>query len=568
MMEIKPVDLTVKTLLESFFYCVPRFQRPYSWDRENVAEFWSDAIRSEDAEYFIGSFVSYRENQSSDTMQVVDGQQRLTTITLLLAALRNAFEREGHPQLAQGVQQLIERPDINHDQKFVLQSESPYPYLQEHIQKFGPPDLKADLGTEEEAIKSAYQYLTDQVDAMVADVEQDERIPADRKVTYKKRILIELRDKLLQLQLILIQLGSEVDAYIIFETLNTRGKDLRVSDLVKNHLTRLIKPKNKGVDVARQKWSDILGRFDESEADIDINRFIHHSWLSRQPYVPEKKLFKEIKGSVRKTNALAYLQGLEGDSELYRSIVDPSLGKWGKDERPLRKSLDAINLFRIVQPVPTLLAILRAYEDERLSLKQVKAILRSMENFHFQFSAVTAQRTGGGTFQMFALSARELEKADSKNKADQVLKEFTAKLKGRLPTALEFEAGFTQIAQTEEAAKQRPLVRYLLARIDEYLRDDATIDYSQMTIEHVASQNPADGQPLQHVGAVGNLLFLAPKLNDKLKNKPFDKKIAILKKAHFPLDESLREATNWGNTEIITRTRALAKLSQDKVFRV
>lgn len=101
--EIKPIDQTVKTLLESFFYRVPRFQRPYSWDRENVADFWNDAITSEDPDYFIGSFVVYKNAQSSDTMLVVDGQQRLTTVTLLLAALRESLVQEGHVDLAKGI---------------------------------------------------------------------------------------------------------------------------------------------------------------------------------------------------------------------------------------------------------------------------------------------------------------------------------------------------------------------------------------------------------------------------------------------------------------------------------
>jgi uncharacterized protein with ParB-like and HNH nuclease domain len=77
-MEIKPVDQTVKTLLESFFHRIPRFQRPYSWDRENVADFWNDAVTSDDLDYFIGSFVVYRGTVATDTLLIVDGQQRIT----------------------------------------------------------------------------------------------------------------------------------------------------------------------------------------------------------------------------------------------------------------------------------------------------------------------------------------------------------------------------------------------------------------------------------------------------------------------------------------------------------
>lgn len=568
-MEIKPIDQTVKTLLESYFYVVPRFQRPYSWDRENVADFWDDAIQSDDLDYFIGSFVVFRSTPASSTTFVVDGQQRLTTITLLLCVLRDKFAEQQHPELAKGIHQLIERPDIDNKMQFVLYSETPYPYLQEHIQKFGAPEIAPSLGPEEENLKRAYEFLQAQVQAILDSVETDTGLVVDKKAEQKKKRLVGLRDKLLRLQLILIQLTSEDEAYIIFETLNTRGKDLRVSDMVKNHLTRLIKPKNKHVDPAKQKWQNILEYLEEATIDIDVNRFLHHSWLSRELYVPEKKLFKEIRRTVKKANAGEYLDVLTGDSKLYRGIVDPKSHKWKKDEKPIAASLRALNLFRVVQPVPMLLAILRAYEDDRLSVRQTRQLLRSMENFHFQFSAVTAQRTGGGTGQMFALGARGLEASTTKVAADKAIKQFLQKLRDRLPSLAEFEAGFVEINYTEGSSKQKPVVKYLLSRIDAHLRDDATVDYDAMTIEHIAPQKPDTGPVAANVGMIGNLLLVPEKLNSKaLANKAFDKKKAELKKAKVTLDESLENATSWGETEITARTIALAKLAKEKVFKV
>src|ERR1700686_5539429 len=126
-MQIKPVDKTVKEVLETGFYRIPRYQRPYSWDREQVDDLWSDAIANDDPDYFIGSFVLYRPNNPVDTFNVVYGQQRLTTITLLLAAIRNSLKILGQQALANGIQKLIERPDINSQQTFVLQTETSYP---------------------------------------------------------------------------------------------------------------------------------------------------------------------------------------------------------------------------------------------------------------------------------------------------------------------------------------------------------------------------------------------------------------------------------------------------------
>ena len=93
-------------------------------------------------------------------MGIVDGQQRITPITLLLCALRNALKKEGFSSLAKGLHGLIERADISDQLFYVLQTETSYPYFQEHIQKFGgKPGAPADAGPEEELLKQAFEYF-------------------------------------------------------------------------------------------------------------------------------------------------------------------------------------------------------------------------------------------------------------------------------------------------------------------------------------------------------------------------------------------------------------------------
>lgn len=110
------MDKEVGHFLKQSYYRIPRFQRPYSWERSNVEEFWNDAIVENESDYFIGNFVVYADKNA---FGVVDGQQRLTTITLLLCALRNAFKAEGLINLAKGAHNLIERTDIANDKFYV-----------------------------------------------------------------------------------------------------------------------------------------------------------------------------------------------------------------------------------------------------------------------------------------------------------------------------------------------------------------------------------------------------------------------------------------------------------------
>ena len=275
-------------------------------------------------------------------------------------------------------------------------------------------------------------------------------------------------------------------------------------------------PKHKGVDIARDKWNEIRELFDRSESEISINRFLHHSWLSRKPYTTEKKLFKEIKRTVNQPVAVEFLDELLSDAYLYRQILEPDSFKWRREEREVADSIRALNVFRVVQPVPMMLALVREYRNGRVTLRQTKIVFRAMENFHVQFTAVTSQRTGGGTAFMYASSARQLLDAVTNDGESVVIKKLISKLRDRVRSYEEFEAAFFEIRFTDENTRQRQLVRYLLRRIDEHMRDGVVPDYDRMTMEHILPQKPVQqAEELEEVGIMGNLLFLDGKLNDK-----------------------------------------------------
>ena len=122
-MKIESVDQEIRNLLSSGYYRIPRFQRPFSWTRENIQEFWDDVVRDSPTDYFIGSMVVFKEG--SQRFGVVDGQQRLTTITVLLAVLRNALQEFRFTDLAQGIQGLIERRNIDNQPEFILFPQRP-----------------------------------------------------------------------------------------------------------------------------------------------------------------------------------------------------------------------------------------------------------------------------------------------------------------------------------------------------------------------------------------------------------------------------------------------------------
>jgi uncharacterized protein with ParB-like and HNH nuclease domain len=563
-MQIKPRDTAVKTLLETGYYLVPRFQRPYSWDRENVDDFWQDAIVSEDEDYFIGSFVFWADSIHQNRYFIVDGQQRITTITLLLAVLRNALLDMREQVLAEGIHNLIERPDINNIRKYVLYSDTPYPYLQEYIQKLGSPNVEIELGKEEKSLKSAFDYLTEKVSRRLESIDIDTTIADDKKSSKKLDAIKSIRDKLLRLKLIVVELDNEDDAYLVFETLNTRGKDLTVSDLVKNLLTRLLRMENQDVDLARDKWISIQKQFDAAEIDININTFILYSWISRYPYTSATKLFREIKQQINVNNANDFLDKLVFDSHIYRKLLEPNAFHWKRNEIRIRNSIRALNVFRVAQPLPMMISLLRAFESNAITSKQVGKAFSALEKFHAQFTAITSQRIGGGTARLYASSAQQLYEAPDKNGKNVIINDFLSKLRERRPSFEEYLVNFNELYFTSTETRQRGLFRYILSTLDSYLRGTKEgIDYEHYTIEHLIPEGAGDSVAVssEKVGMIGNMVFVTQELNEQLGSKKFSEKIEILKQENVPLDDILQNAEDVTDKIIEDRTSYIAELT-------
>lgn len=225
-MKIEANDKEVRDIFSLGYFKIPRFQRPYSWMEEEVINFWEDVVIRDYEDYFIGSMVLYQTEKPY--YGIVDGQQRLTTITLMLAAIRNAFLAYGDENLAKGVHQYIEKANIDNVNEYVLNSETSFPYLQGNIQRFEKIEIQCTVGNEEQNLKSAFELINKKLYSMIPNFDNNDS--GNNLFAERQRQILEtlknIRNKVLSLKLVFIQLDNEDDAYLIFETLNTRGKDL------------------------------------------------------------------------------------------------------------------------------------------------------------------------------------------------------------------------------------------------------------------------------------------------------------------------------------------------------
>ena len=567
-MKIESTDQDIRNVLSSGYYRIPRFQRPYSWTRENIQEFWDDVVKDAPPDYFIGSMVVFKEG--SQRFGVVDGQQRLTTIVLLLATIRNHLNELGFLDLALGIQNLIERKNIDNKPEFILSTETSYPFFQENILKFGKAEIEVEEMREEENLRSAFDLFDRLVTSLVQSIQTDPSLTDDRKKKRLQASLTAIRDAVLNLKVILVKLDDEDDAYIIFETLNTRGKDLSLADLVKNHLTKHLKVKSASLDQPKIKWEKLLDIIEGSSADLEMDAFIHHFWLSRYEYLAAKRLFKVLKRLIGKEQAKEFLNSLLSDASLYRAIHEISFGKWSKQDHRIVAALGALQLFRVQQQTPCVLSLLRCFKEKKLRKPHFEDAVVAIEKFHFLFTAVTSQRSSGGISEMYASLGRRLFQARDTQSAVPIIKEIKKKLRERIPVFDEFRALFPTIIYTDNQTKQKRLVQYVLSCHHRHTLKSVIIDFDAMTIEHLVSQKliGTAGFSDEVVGQLGNLILVPPALNTQLDDKPFKEKKKILCRAGVAIPPELANLDELKPADIQRRTTALADQAYNQVWKI
>lgn len=566
-MKIESKDTDIESLLVGSYFHIPRFQRPYSWDDENLNDFWNDVIVNKSDDYFIGSMVVYKKDKQQ--FGVVDGQQRLTTITILLCVIRDYFLKNDATDLAEGIHQLVERKDRSNKNEYVLKTETSFPYFQEHIQKFDEePDLEIEIRAEEASLKNAHTIFDKLVSSVLGAIDQDKSIQHDIKTSRKIEKLVDLRDSILNLSLIFITLENEDDAYLIFETLNTRGKDLALADLVKNHIYKNLKSKG-DVDHAKIKWSTMLDTINNSSSDISSDDYIFHFWSSRYEAVTLKKLFPKIKKQISKTKAKEYLDALVSDSKIYRSIHE-EMYDWNKNETEVANSLYALQMFKLSQPTPATMSLVRAYRDKKIKYKKLRDTLSAIEKFHFIFTAITSSRSSGGVSAMYSSFAIKLFGCAGSQEASDLIEEFVGKLRAKLPSLDEFKVAFREVVYTNSNSKQKNLVRYILEKFSVHHSFKYSVDFDDLTIEHLAPQLAIGTDPWNEssIGCLGNLIFIDQKTNGDLDAKSFKDKKKILLEKGYSLDDMITDVDNWNPESVFNRADAMATMAYNNIWKI
>ncbi len=351
---------TVGALLSGSTFEIPQFQREYSWQDDEVADFWTDLSSSIEADsYFLGLVILTEETSRK---HVVDGQQRLVTLTLLACGLYYEAVERGRKALADRIQADFLR-SINYetdetDPRVVLSDQSDDQTLQTILDTGKTPTDEGDEGSVSQRMIESYRYLKTM---LREDLRSD---PFKRLGKWTEF----LTHRVYFAVFIHPDPGS---AYQVFEVINTRGRGLTTADLLKNYvISQTAKPKK----IARYNQWQAMARQFPPGTGIFV-QYIRHAVTVESGHILPKDLFKfladRFKHSARKPPSTERLiEILEFNLPLYAQMVDPTFP--GPADPEALKVFSALNSLGVIAVRPILLAVANLPD----SLGAMKYILR------------------------------------------------------------------------------------------------------------------------------------------------------------------------------------------------
>jgi len=320
---------------------VPTFQRGYMWQTKHVSAFWDDVVKQQGASklkggpdtHFLGPIVTLWKSEER-IIQILDGQQRLATATILLSVIRDIArmisQKTGIQKAADFAAQVqfqyIEKEDGGFSLKM---GETDAAYFEKTIQLDPPvktaPKLRTHLN-----IRQAYKVLTEKVTAFTGQVNpQMDSLQAIGQLKELRQTIVS------DLVMARIPVTSQRSAFRIFETLNDRGLRLSAPDLLLNYLMGEA-PDSEHKDI-RDLWTEMIERMGR----YDINPFLRHMWISKYGDLKKEDLFTALSAHIKKhsISSLDFARTCADECENYVQIITIDEAAVGKDAAPYLRAL-------------------------------------------------------------------------------------------------------------------------------------------------------------------------------------------------------------------------------------
>jgi uncharacterized protein with ParB-like and HNH nuclease domain len=548
-------DTVESALKRSYRYRIPDYQRRYSWKKKQWKEMWNDLTALEGEEtHFIGAVVLVERPgglNNVDVLEIVDGQQRMTTISLLLAAMKVRYSREGEIDHARAIENdylWASDLDQNRHQNITLNV-------------FDNEDYRSIL-TEGENYESdtrlgaGFQFFEEKI----ADLSVEEIN------TLRKRLLKSFT-------LVSIECNTDHSAFRLFETLNNRGLELSAVDLIKNHVFNVASNSQEvNYKYIKNQWLRIVGNIIPTQEKPSL--FFRHYLMSTplldiSQSITGYTLYRSFREIVDKQIPKAdftledFLLDMADHSDLYAEILSSDIKMFDtSSNESLNQKLQGIHAIGMGQSGTLLLRLVQELENPN----KLYEVLELLETFIIRQQI---SKTTGGSF-LDRFYAQLCSNAFEDSNPVQYIR---LQLAEELPSDIEFR---TQLVEQRMTLNDR--TKYILKQIEEEHFDGVSVSAnSQGELEHIAPRAAYSAKKYstwpEHLGVpeeifqqyrdkIGNLTLLEKRNNAASSRNPFEQKKQTYLASEYAITQDVADRYNqWSIENIKSRTERLAEVA-------
>ncbi|MEI6746228.1 MAG: DUF262 domain-containing HNH endonuclease family protein [Methylococcaceae bacterium] len=540
-------------------YRIPRFQRDYSWTDDEWEDLWMDILGTIQENGEPAHYMGYLVLQSQDekSFDVIDGQQRLTTLTLIvLAALKNLqklIENNNNSEQNQRRLEQIRQTYIGYLDPVTLISKTKLTlnrnndhYFQTYLVPLGHLPQRG-FRASEHSLRKAFEWFEKRVRDYAKKVSNDEGVALASLVE-------TMSDKLF---FTVISVTDELNAYKVFETLNARGVRLSSTDLLKNYLFSVLHREHEQhpheMNTLEERWEAMVTRLG-SESFPD---FLRTHWLSRRSFVRQSELFKVIRAKVTTREAIfQLLREMEEDMDTYLALTNPEISQWSPT---LKSYVQNLRMFSVRQPFPLLFAAHR-----KLSLEDFSTVLKSCVTISFRYNVIGSQPTHEQERLYYSIAQKITHDEIT------IAKATLEGLKAIYPNDETFKMAFSEKVIRTSNSRNLRVVRYILCELEKHSSgNDYDFESDSFNVEHILPQNPESGWDTFNdeeveamVYRLGNMTLLKKNANKNLGNEPFSIKKPVFSESQFELTRKIAEENaDWTPERISARQKTLAKMA-------
>lgn len=540
-MEFKPLDKTIRKIFDGHStYMIPNFQREFSWNKKNYRDFLNDLLTSmsieykneqfvydNQADYFFGTILLVGNETSPQVDKpfiVVDGQQRLTTMTIFIAALKSIIENVDSNYLTEFEDTLLVKytSDGKEKEKARLRNRALAPILPVNILNV---NQKRDQGIEHEAGTEAQEWLLESYNEFKKLLERSQllKLIFGNGELYSKlddskyiALLESIGKHLLKSTIVAIYTPEEKSANIIYRNFNSRGVPLTNIDLIKNELFSVLDDDSTSTTTL---WNEIKVNIYNSRADM--KKYLYHYMVFKKLVSTEAKIYDSFMEKITPDSKSysEFLKDLHKKSSYYYNFISvpDNLELFGvkdffrkNNNFLVKKRLQFFNDVEIEQVRVILLRLFESIEDGKLTTTQFKRILTLI--VRHQVLHLVARTSPN---RLTTLYRSYLTKFNNRETIEAEISEFEKDFIKRLPPKEQvlnniLLINYSRSSSSKKAKKETTLLKQILIELSIWNQCGTNISNNGLefifdsSIEHIKDHALDE----KNINNLGNLLLL------------------------------------------------------------